>query len=69
MKKIRIDQLIFKRGLEQSREKAKALIMSGMVLVDGERVDKAGEMVLENLFYHLAILGVAATRTIIMHRL
>lgn len=48
LKKIRIDQLIFKRGLEQSREKAKALIMSGMVLVDGERVDKAGEMVLEN---------------------
>ena len=45
LKKIRLDQLIFGRGLLESREKAKALIMSGAVLVDGERVDKAGAMV------------------------
>ena len=45
LKKIRLDQLIFGKGLLESREKAKALIMSGAVLVDGERVDKAGAMV------------------------
>ncbi len=48
MKKIRLDQLIFSRGLAQSREKAKALIMSGMVIVDGNRAEKAGDMVKEN---------------------
>ena len=48
MKKIRLDQLIFSRGLVQSREKAKALIMSGMVIVDGNRAEKAGDMVKED---------------------
>ena len=40
--KDRLDVLMVKRGLAPSREKAKALIMSGNVLVDGEREDKAG---------------------------
>lgn len=40
--KERLDVLLVKNGLAQSREKAKALIMSGNVFVNGEREDKAG---------------------------
>lgn len=40
--KERLDILLVKQGLAQSREKAKAIIMSGNVFVDGQREDKAG---------------------------
>lgn len=40
--KQRLDVLLVERGLATSREKAKALIMSGDVFVDGVREDKAG---------------------------
>lgn len=40
--KERLDVLLVKRGLAPSREKAKAIIMSGIVFVDNEREDKAG---------------------------
>ncbi len=40
--KERLDVLLVKRGLAQSREKAKAIIMSGIVFVDNQREDKAG---------------------------
>lgn len=40
--KIRLDQYLCQQGLAQSRERAKALIMAGIVYVDGEKVDKAG---------------------------
>lgn len=40
--KERLDVLLVNRGLAQSREKAKAIIMSGIVFVDGQREDKAG---------------------------
>ena len=40
--KERLDVLLVKKGLATSREKAKAIIMSGNVFVDGEREDKAG---------------------------
>lgn len=40
--KERLDVLLVKRNLAASREKAKAIIMSGNVFVDGEREDKAG---------------------------
>ena len=43
MKK-RLDVLLVERGLATSREKAKAMIMAGEVLVDNEREDKAGSM-------------------------
>lgn len=42
--KERLDVLMVQRQLAPSREKAKALIMAGCVLVDGEREDKAGTM-------------------------
>ena len=37
--KERLDVLLVKRGLAPSREKAKAIIMSGIVFVDNERED------------------------------
>lgn len=40
--KERLDVLLVKEGMAQSREKAKAIIMSGCVFVDGQREDKAG---------------------------
>lgn len=46
--KERLDVLVVKNGLCESREKAKALIMSGLVFVDGEREDKAGTFLDEN---------------------
>ena len=45
MSKIRLDQYLCQNGLVQSRERAKALIMSGIVFVDEQKVDKAGEMI------------------------
>ena len=43
MKK-RLDLLMVERALAPSREKAKAIIMSGIVYVDGQKEDKAGSM-------------------------
>ena len=40
--KERLDVLLVKQGFAESREKAKAIIMSGIVFVDGQREDKAG---------------------------
>mgnify|MGYP002854446699 CR=1 FL=1 len=45
MNKIRLDQLVFEKGFAQSREKARALIMSGCVFLDGRRADKPGQQV------------------------
>ena len=38
--KERLDVLLVKRNLAVSREKAKAIIMSGNVYVDGQKEDK-----------------------------
>ena len=40
--KQRLDILLVEQGLAASREKAKAMIMSGVVFVNGQREDKAG---------------------------
>ncbi len=42
--KERLDVLLVNRNLAASREKAKAIIMSGIVYVDGQKEDKAGSM-------------------------
>jgi 23S rRNA (cytidine1920-2'-O)/16S rRNA (cytidine1409-2'-O)-methyltransferase len=44
-KKIRIDTLLVERGLVESREKGKRLLMAGEVLINGQVVDKAGALV------------------------
>ncbi len=46
--KERLDVLLVRQGLAESREKAKAIIMSGQVFVDGQREDKAGSMFAED---------------------
>ncbi len=43
--KQRLDVLLVERGLMESRERAQRAIMAGQVLVDGQRVDKAGSRV------------------------
>lgn len=42
--KERLDVLLLNRGLATSREKAKAMIMEGIVYVDGQKEDKAGTL-------------------------
>lgn len=42
MGKERLDVLLVEQGYAASREKAKAIIMSGIVYVDGQKEDKAG---------------------------
>lgn len=48
MAKIRLDTLVFQKGLFDSREKTKAVIMSGAVFVSGNRAIKPGAMVDED---------------------
>ena len=45
MKKERLDVLLVEQGFAPSRERAKRLIMAGQVLVDEQRIDKAGTTV------------------------
>ncbi|MBB3109188.1 23S rRNA (cytidine1920-2'-O)/16S rRNA (cytidine1409-2'-O)-methyltransferase [Paenibacillus phyllosphaerae] len=40
--KERIDVLLVEQGFYESREKAKAALMAGLVIVDGEKVEKSG---------------------------
>jgi 23S rRNA (cytidine1920-2'-O)/16S rRNA (cytidine1409-2'-O)-methyltransferase len=47
MKKERLDILLYRKGLAASRQRASTEIMSGNVLVDGQKVDKPGTMVPE----------------------
>lgn len=48
MTKIRIDQLIVERGLAESRARAQALIMAGLVFIGTARVDKPGQTVADD---------------------
>lgn len=55
IKKERLDVLLVEKNLVQSRARAKTTIMAGLVLVDGNRIDKAGTMVKVNA--NIRILG------------
>ena len=48
MSKKRLDQLLFERSLAESREKAKALIMEGIVYVNGNKESKPGAQISED---------------------
>jgi len=43
--KIRLDKLLVDRGLAASRERAHALILAGKILVDDQKIEKAGAQV------------------------
>ena len=49
----RVDQLLVDRGLAESRSRAQAIIMAGLVSTDGRRIDKPGEMVPADLPLHV----------------
>ena len=46
MKRERIDKLLVAKGLADSRTKAQAMVMAGVVLVDNQRVEKASDQFL-----------------------
>jgi len=48
MKRERIDKLLVAKGLADSRTKAQAMVMAGVVLVDEQRVDKPSDQFLED---------------------
>ena len=43
--KIRLDVALVEKGFAESREKAKAMIMAGIVFVNNQKSDKAGNNV------------------------
>ena len=45
MPRVRLDQLVLDKGLAPSRERAKAVVLAGLVSVNGEVVSKAGTLV------------------------
>lgn len=45
---MRLDQLLFEKGIFPSREKARRAVMAGVVLVGGQRVDKPGTPIKED---------------------
>lgn len=51
----RIDKVLVDRGLAETRAKAQALIMAGVVLVDEQRVEKSSELVPTNA--HIRLKG------------
>jgi len=45
MRKERADKIIVNRGLAESRHKAQALIMAGLVFSEGRRIEKPGQRI------------------------
>ncbi|MGK0289376.1 MAG: 23S rRNA (cytidine1920-2'-O)/16S rRNA (cytidine1409-2'-O)-methyltransferase [bacterium] len=45
-KKVRIDKLLFEKGLAPSRERAQAYLLAGKVFVNDRQVDKPGTLIL-----------------------
>jgi 23S rRNA (cytidine1920-2'-O)/16S rRNA (cytidine1409-2'-O)-methyltransferase len=43
--KIRLDRLLVERSLAESRERAQAMIFAGQILINGQKIDKAGTLV------------------------
>lgn len=52
-KKIRIDQALFERGMAESRSKAQAYIMAGLVSSGAKKITKSGQMIAFDADIHL----------------
>lgn len=48
MRRERIDKLLVERGIAESRTKAQAMVMAGVVLVDDRRIEKPSDLVTSN---------------------
>lgn len=55
MTKVRIDKLLVERGVVASRERAQAMVLAGRVLVNSQKVEKAGASVERNA--EIRVLG------------
>jgi len=53
MNKFRADALLVQAGLAETRSQARALIMAGLVLADGARVEKAGQLLAADIRLNL----------------
>src|SRR5919107_2168665 len=62
MKRERIDKLMVERGLAESRTKAQALVMAGIVLVNEQRVEKSSESFPPDVLIRVKGAGDAAAR-------
>lgn len=51
--KLRLDKLLVERGLAGSRERAQALILAGKVLVNEQKIEKAGEQIVDDAVIRL----------------
>ena len=51
--KTRLDKLLVNRGVTPSRERAQALILAGKVMVEEQKIEKAGALVAENAVIRL----------------
>jgi 23S rRNA (cytidine1920-2'-O)/16S rRNA (cytidine1409-2'-O)-methyltransferase len=54
----RLDKLLCEKGLTQSREHAKRLILAGLVIVNEQKIDKAGTLVSHDA--EIRVLGISA---------
>jgi len=61
--RVRLDRLLVERGLAESREKAQAMIMAGLVDVDGVRLEKPGHPVCEG-----AVISLLPSRALYVSR-
>ena len=56
-KKVRLDVLLVEQGHDETRTKAQAIIMSGLVYVDGQKADKPGVSYEETVAIEVRIGG------------
>ncbi len=53
--RLRLDKLIFERGLAPSRERAQAMVIAGRILVNGQKMEKSGVQVSKDV--EIRVLG------------